>query len=88
VYKGIKLMSSIPMVAIMKAERLIRHDCEAYLAFVTIDGNSKAKLSKLPVVCEFPNVLSQPRFREAVTKNLNQSTFHFPHYSFYITRAQ
>ncbi|XP_052172151.1 uncharacterized protein LOC127788072 [Diospyros lotus] len=56
VYRGTKPMSSIPMVLIMKAERLVRYGCEAYLAFITTDRNRKAKLSELPVVCEFPDV--------------------------------
>ena len=49
-------MRSIPTVLIMKAERLLRHGCEAYLVFVTTDRNGKVKLSELPVVCEFPDV--------------------------------
>ena len=56
VYRGIKPMSSILMVSITKDERLVWHSCEAYLAFVTTDGNGKVKLSELPVACESPDV--------------------------------
>ena len=56
VYRGIKPMSLIPMVLIMKAERLVRHGYETYIAFMTTEGNGKAKLSELPIVCEFPDM--------------------------------
>ena len=57
-YRDIKMMSSTPIVSIMKEERLVQHSCEVYLTFVTIDKNNKVKLSELLVVCEFPNVFS------------------------------
>lgn len=56
VYRGIRPMSLIPMISIIKVERLVRHGCEAYLTFVTTNGDSKVKLSELPVVCEFPDM--------------------------------
>ena len=40
----------------MKAKRLVQHDCEAYLTFVTIDRNNKMKLSELSIVYEFVDV--------------------------------
>ena len=49
-------MSTIPMISVMKVEKLMREGCEAYLAFVTIDEGSKRKLSKVPVVHEFQEV--------------------------------
>ena len=49
-------MATIPMISIMKVEKLIRDGCEAYLAFVTTDEGSKMELSKVPVVQYFQEV--------------------------------
>ena len=49
-------MATIPMISIMKVEKLMRDRCEAYLAFVTINEGSKRKLSEVPVVRDFPDV--------------------------------
>ena len=43
-------MAMIPMISVMKVEKLIRDGCEAYLAFVTTDEGSKRELSEVPVV--------------------------------------
>ena len=56
VYRGVKPMSTTPMISIMKAEQLMRCGCEAYLAFVTTSVGNKAKLPEILVVCEFPYV--------------------------------
>ena len=49
-------MATIPMISVMKVEKLIRDGCEAYLAYVTIDEGSKTKLSEVPVVGDFQDV--------------------------------
>ena len=43
-------MPTIPMILVIKVEKLIRDGCEAYLAFVTTDEGSKRELSEVPVV--------------------------------------
>jgi len=43
-------MATIPMISVMKVEKLIREGCEAYLTFVSTDEGSKRKLSKVLVV--------------------------------------
>ena len=48
-YRGVKPMATIPMISVMKVEKLIRDGCEAYLAFVTIDEGSKRTLSEVLV---------------------------------------
>ncbi|XP_052197391.1 uncharacterized protein LOC127804559 [Diospyros lotus] len=55
-YRGIKPMSSTPMISAMKAKKLMRHGCEAYLAFVTTGKKNNTELSDIPVVREFPDV--------------------------------
>ena len=49
-------MSSTLMILVMKAEKLMRHGCEAYLAFMTTGKENITELSDIPVVREFPNV--------------------------------
>ena len=49
-------MATIPMISVMKVEKLIRNGCEAYLAFVTTDKGSKRELSEVPVVQDFQEV--------------------------------
>ena len=49
-------MATIPMISVMKVEKLIRDGCEAYLAFVTTDEGSKRELSEVPVVQDFQEV--------------------------------
>ncbi|XP_052191886.1 uncharacterized protein LOC127801065 [Diospyros lotus] len=56
VYRGIKPMSSTPMISVMKAEKLVHHSYEAYLAFVTTGKENRMELSKIPMVRDFPNV--------------------------------
>ena len=55
-YRGVKTMSTIPMISVMKVEKLIRDGCKAYLAFITTDEGSKRTLFKVLVVCDFPDV--------------------------------
>ena len=43
-------MATIPMISVMKVEKLIRDGCEAYLACVTTDEGNKRELSEVPVV--------------------------------------
>ena len=43
-------MATIPMISVMKVEKLMRDGCEAYLDFVTTDEGSKRKLPKVLVV--------------------------------------
>ena len=50
IYRGVKPMAMIPMISMMKVEKLIRDGCEAYLAFVTTDEGSKRKLYDVPVI--------------------------------------
>ena len=45
------------MISIMKAEKLVRHGCEAFLASMTTGVDSKAKLLDIYVVQDFPDVL-------------------------------
>ena len=52
-YRGVKLMATIPMISVMKVEKLIQDGCEAYLAFVTTDEGSNRELSEVPIVQEF-----------------------------------
>ncbi|XP_052174731.1 uncharacterized protein LOC127789782 [Diospyros lotus] len=59
VYRGIKPMSSTPLISVMKAEKLMRHGCEAYLALVTTGNEDKMELPDIPVVCEFPDVFPE-----------------------------
>ena len=40
-YRGVKPMATIPMISVIKVEKLIPDGCEAYLAFVTTDEGSK-----------------------------------------------
>ena len=47
------------MISIMKAEKLVCHGCEAYLAFVTTGAKSKGKLSDISVVWDFPDVFPE-----------------------------
>ena len=49
-------MRSTPMISAMKAEKLMRHGCEAYLAFVTMGKENNTNLSDIPVIREFPDV--------------------------------
>ena len=49
-------MATIPMISVMKVEKLIRDGCEAYLAFSTTDEGSKRELSEVPVVQDFQEV--------------------------------
>ena len=49
-------MSSTPMISVMKAKKLMRHRCEAYLAFITTGKENNTELSDIPVVREFPDV--------------------------------
>ena len=49
-------MATIPMISVMKVEKLMRDVCEAYLAFVIIDGGSKRELTKVPIVQDFQEV--------------------------------
>lgn len=58
-YRGVKPVSSTSMISLMKAERLVRHGCEAYLAFVTTSTGNKVRLSEIPIVCEFPDVFPE-----------------------------
>jgi len=44
------------MISIMKAEKLKRHGCEAYLAFVSVAIGEKKELSELLIVWDFPDV--------------------------------
>ena len=46
-------MSSTPIISVMKVEKLVRHGCEVYLAFVMTGAESKAKLSNIQVVWDF-----------------------------------
>ena len=55
-YRGIKLMGLTPMILVIKMERLIRHGCEAYLIFVTINMENKVKLYEILVVWDFSYV--------------------------------
>ena len=55
-YRGIKLVSAVPMISVMKAEKLVRHGCEAYLAYVAMNEDHKIGLSEIPVIYEFPDV--------------------------------
>jgi len=55
-YRGIKPINSIPMILVIKAEKLVQHGCEAYLAFVTMRGGHKIGLAKIPTVCDFLDV--------------------------------
>lgn len=55
-YRGIKPVSAVPMISVMKEEKLVRHGCEVYLAYVTTSGDHKMGLLEIPIVCEFPNV--------------------------------
>ncbi|XP_052181900.1 uncharacterized protein LOC127794693 [Diospyros lotus] len=59
VYRGIKPMSSTPLISVMKAEKLMRHGCEAYLALVTTGKEDKVELPDIPVVYEFPDVFPE-----------------------------
>ncbi|XP_052197351.1 uncharacterized protein LOC127804519 [Diospyros lotus] len=59
VYRGIKPMSSTPLISVMKAEKLMRHGCEAYLALVTTGKEDKVELLDIPMVCEFPDVFPE-----------------------------
>ena len=56
VYRDIKPISSTPIISVMKAKKLMRHRCEAYLAFVTTGKENNTELSNIPVVREFPDV--------------------------------
>ena len=49
-------MRSTPMISAIKAEKLMWHGCEAYLAFVTTGKENNTKLPGIPVVREFPDV--------------------------------
>lgn len=49
-------MSSTPMISIMKTEKLVRHGCEAYLAFMATNKENKAELLDILVVQEFFDV--------------------------------
>ncbi|XP_052197372.1 uncharacterized protein LOC127804538 [Diospyros lotus] len=40
----------------MKAKKLVRHGCEAYLAFVTTSKKNKMEISEISVVRDFPDV--------------------------------
>ncbi|XP_052181975.1 uncharacterized protein LOC127794769 [Diospyros lotus] len=55
-YRGIKPRSVTPMISVMKAKKLMRHGCEAYLAFVTMGKENDTELSDILVVREFPDV--------------------------------
>jgi len=41
VYRRIKPVSSTLMISMIKVEKLVRHGCEAHLAFVTSSGEHK-----------------------------------------------
>ncbi|XP_052197332.1 uncharacterized protein LOC127804502 [Diospyros lotus] len=56
IYRGVKPVSTIPMISVMKVEKLLRDGCEAYLAFVTTDEWSKKDLTKVPVARDFADV--------------------------------
>ena len=49
-------MATIPMISVMKVEKLIRDGCEGYLAYVTKDEESKSKISKVLVVRDFSDI--------------------------------
>ncbi|XP_052185210.1 uncharacterized protein LOC127796845 [Diospyros lotus] len=69
IYRGVKPVVATPMISVMQAEKLIRQECEAYLAFVTIGSKEKKELADLPIVRNFPDVFpdelpSVPPYRE------------------------
>ena len=55
-YRSIKPVSAVPMISVMKVEKLVRHGCEVYLSYVVMSEDHKMGLSEIPVVCEFLNV--------------------------------
>ena len=49
-------MSAVPIISMIKAEKLVRYGCEAYLAYMAMNEDYKVGLLEIPVVCEFPDV--------------------------------
>ena len=49
-------MAMIPMISVMKVEKLMRDRYEAYLVFVTTDEGSKRELSEVPIVQDFQEI--------------------------------
>ena len=49
-------MSAVPMISVKKVEKLVRHGCESYLAYVAMSEDHKIGLLEIPIVCEFPDV--------------------------------
>ena len=58
-YRDIKPRSATPRISVMKVVKLVRHDCEAYLAFVTTDKENKMELLEISMIWDFPDVFPE-----------------------------
>ena len=47
------------MISTLEDKKLLHKGCEAYLAHVIDKSSSKITLDSVPVVCEFPNIVSK-----------------------------
>ena len=53
-FVGVKKSTSTWLISALKAERLIKSDCEGFIAFIADDEESKI-VDEIPVVREFPD---------------------------------
>ena len=54
-YIGAKNPTSVRLISVLKADRLMRSGSEGYIAFIAEDKQSKP-IDEIPVVCEFPDL--------------------------------
>ncbi|RWR86324.1 reverse transcriptase [Cinnamomum micranthum f. kanehirae] len=57
-FEGTQKQFGTRLVSAMEAERMMRSDCEGYIAFIT-EKQPKKELENIPIVCEFPDLFSK-----------------------------
>jgi len=59
IFEGIKDRHSMPVIPAMRATRLLRQGCQGFLAAIISKLGIDNKLESIPVVKEYPEVLSE-----------------------------
>ena len=59
IYTGKYLNPTIPLILVIKANKLMSKGCLAFLCAVEVGDTPEPKLDDIPIACEFPEVFQE-----------------------------
>lgn len=54
--KGIRSSDSTHIISLVRANKLFNQGCEVYVAYVIDSNLDESQISKIHIICEYPNV--------------------------------